>query len=529
MFNTLRLPVFGLGLAAFMASLVVAPTVVSAQTPALTTIRDTIYRADGRPFNGILLIQWRNFQAPVNANIGAQATTVRVVNGSLFTRLAPTTSTNGAYYHVRYNSDGQFQFSEIWAVNSSATPLRLNQIRASLLPGGAVVGGDSGGVIVGDIPGAIPGFVDGEFISGIFNGTNPNFTLTSAPNPATSLKLFRNGLLLTPGVDFNLTDNAITFLTGAIPASGDLVEAYYRIGGTTGGPVSTGLTTGSVPFIGTGGVLTENNNLLVWNNVSRRFSIGNNIARSTLNVFDNSPAAVTELTVRAGGAQGSVPMQTWISNAGEAVAWVNADGGFNVRRVLANSSSLRPGMSDAGTATDPIPGALANGDMWFNSAGGARKTYEASQIHTAPQVICSAVGTSTSSTGLTNLGTCAVPAALLMPGDRFEIRADLLRTGTTEGEIELAVGLNTLGTTAFPTGSDVVARKAEFGWTSTVVAYQSQSIHNATGLVVSAGHFNTTSGQAQTIYVRARLTSTSSDVISLPNFTVVRYPAQTNP
>ena len=115
-------PTFVLG--ALLASFL--PSASMAQAPALTTVRDTIYRADGQPFNGILLIQWRNFQAPPNSNIGTQAATVRVVNGNFNTRLAPTTGTAGAYYHVRYNSDGQFQFTEIWAVSPSATPLRFS-------------------------------------------------------------------------------------------------------------------------------------------------------------------------------------------------------------------------------------------------------------------------------------------------------------------------------------------------------------------------------------------------------------------
>ena len=525
MFSGIR-PIFVLGVLFGLLT----PFTGLAQAPSLTTIRDTIYRADGQPFTGILLIQWRNFQAPPNANIGIQASTVRVVNGLLATKLAPTAGTPGAYYHVRYNSDGQFQFTEIWAVAPSTTPLRLSQVRASLLPGGVVVGGGGGGVIVGDNTAVVPGFVDGETPTGTLNGTNATFALANAPSPASSLTLFRNGLLLTAGVDFNLSGSTITFLGGAIPQSGDLLEAFYRMGGTpgSGGALNTGLTTGSVPFIGTGGVLTENNNSLVWNNLSRRLSVGNSISRSTLNVFDPMNGAITELTVRAGNGQGSVPMQTWISNAGEAVAWVNADGGFNVRRVLANSSSLRPGMSDAGTPTDPITAALANGDTWFNNGGNARKTYEAAQIHTSPQIICSATGGSTSSTGLTNLGTCTIPAALLQPGDRFELRANFARTGSTAGEIEVAVGLQSLGVQPFATGGNNLAYSASLGWSSTA-AWSSEQIHSTAGLSVAAGQFTGPQGSAQTVYFRARLTAVAAEAVSLPSFAVVRHPAQVNP
>ena len=107
--------------------------------PPLTTIRDTVFRADGKPYNGLVLIEWKTFQASNNANIGAQGYTLNVVNGNLVVRLTPTTTANNAYYLVRYNSDGQFQFSEIWSVPPSSAALRLRDIRATLLPGGILV------------------------------------------------------------------------------------------------------------------------------------------------------------------------------------------------------------------------------------------------------------------------------------------------------------------------------------------------------------------------------------------------------
>jgi len=61
------------------------------------------------------------------------------------------------------------------------------------------------------------------------DGSNANFTLANTPNPASSLALFRNGLLLAQGLDYTLSGNAISFQTADIPQPGDIVQASYRV------------------------------------------------------------------------------------------------------------------------------------------------------------------------------------------------------------------------------------------------------------------------------------------------------------
>jgi len=76
-------------------------------------------------------------------------------------------------------------------------------------------------------------YVDAEIPSGTLNGTNATFALSQAPTPATSLSLYRNGLVQTAGVDYNLSGATITFVTGAIPQTNDVLLAYYRVSGST--------------------------------------------------------------------------------------------------------------------------------------------------------------------------------------------------------------------------------------------------------------------------------------------------------
>jgi hypothetical protein len=560
-----------------------------AQQPPLTTIRDTVYRADGTPYNGLALIEWKTFQASNNANIGTQGTTVQIVNGNLYVRLTPTTTANNAYYLVRYNSNGQFQFSEIWSVPASSAALRLRDIRATLLPGGILTGGGSGGAVVGEISGggAIPGFGDAEMPAGAINGVNPIFVLSTAPSPAASLALFRNGLLQTAGSDYTLNGPTITFNSWSIPQIDDVLEAYYRTAATgstsnhallgtlhndttPGNPTRgglivgqgntptwtqlplgqagrcltsngadavwnaclyTGLAPGSIPFVDSVGNLTQNTSTLVYNNLNRKFSIGNNTPRATLNVHDASSAGTTELTVRAGISQGSVPMQTWISNAGQSLAFVNADGGFNVRRLLTNSSNIRPGFSDAGTANDPTPSFLSDGDLWFNTGSRARKTFESGQTHSMVQVICSSAGSTTTVTSFTELGTCSLPAGLLFTGDRLQIEATYMHTGgSVTAELDVLAGSATLAGRAVSAGDDVYTLNLSVGFGTDMAAWSAQTTGVASGTNVSVGQTAFTSGNAfGPLKLRSRLVTAGADSMRLINYTVRRIPQQSNP
>jgi hypothetical protein len=73
------------------------------------------------------------------------------------------------------------------------------------------------------------GFVDAETPSGTIDGVNNSYTLAQAPNPASSLDVFRNGMRMAVGVDYTLSGNAITFVA-VVPQIGDVLLCSYRIG-----------------------------------------------------------------------------------------------------------------------------------------------------------------------------------------------------------------------------------------------------------------------------------------------------------
>jgi hypothetical protein len=250
--------------------------------PPLTTIQDVLYKADGTRFNGTLTISWTSFEAIDRSAILQQTTTVTVANGNLQVQLVPTTTaTPAAFYTVVYHSDGRIQFQETWAVPSSVQSLRVRDVRIPT-PGAATAGNVTATQVQeSDIPGLIsdlgarplkgpayssgrvafvnpsgametvtgsptdcvrvdgssgpcggvpPNFVDNDSPAGIVDGANLDFTLTGVPSPASSLAIYRNGVLQKVAQDFTLSGNHLSFAANP-PQPGDTLLASYRLAG----------------------------------------------------------------------------------------------------------------------------------------------------------------------------------------------------------------------------------------------------------------------------------------------------------
>ena len=74
------------------------------------------------------------------------------------------------------------------------------------------------------------GFVDNQTPGGTINGMNLAFTLTSTPTPVSSLRLYKNGILLMQNADYTISGATITFLNTSItPTYGDSLVSFYRV------------------------------------------------------------------------------------------------------------------------------------------------------------------------------------------------------------------------------------------------------------------------------------------------------------
>jgi hypothetical protein len=70
-------------------------------------------------------------------------------------------------------------------------------------------------------------FSDEEVPGGTVNGVNAVFTLANTPI-VPSLKVYRNGVRMKNGTDYNLSGQTITFVAGEIPQDTDILVVDYR-------------------------------------------------------------------------------------------------------------------------------------------------------------------------------------------------------------------------------------------------------------------------------------------------------------
>ena len=443
---------FGCKVAVFFLS----AAAINAQPP-LTTIQDTIYKADGTLMNATAVITWNSFEASDTSDIGTQSTSVSVVNGNIYVQLVPnTTAVPSNPYLVTYTSDGMTQFQETWMVPPSTSPLRIRDVRVSSSPvsGSAPITG-SGGVanpvtessvtgLVSDLaarplkgstytigrvaivdtngaissvsgsfndcvyvngtsgpcfdPTQLPTYSDSETPAGVVDGSNASFALKTAPVPTPSLMLSRNGLIQKQGFDYTISGSVVQFSNGATPQPGDTLIAWYR-------------------------------------------------------------APSTQAAQQSG--QTTVPVT-------------------------------------------------------LNTA--------------IPQVICSSIGTQTSSAALTSLGSCTVPANFLAAGDRLEVKFLYQHTGSGTGfTFGLTWGGSTIMQRVGATADAFLSGHAEASITAGPALFNTESY--GTVLPFQTAFVTSPVSNISPIQLnfQGALTSATTDSINLANFSVVRYPATTNP
>jgi len=120
------------------ASLVwtIGPGVQVAQAqggPATTQVKDTVYRADGSPAEGVLLISWGGFTTADGKPVAAGNTSATIgANGALSVNLVPNVGAApaNAYYQVVYQLNDNSVHTEYWVVPAES-PAKLAQVRAT--------------------------------------------------------------------------------------------------------------------------------------------------------------------------------------------------------------------------------------------------------------------------------------------------------------------------------------------------------------------------------------------------------------
>jgi len=109
------------------------PTATIAQGPALTTISDTVYRADGTPASGTALISWPSFQTASGNVVAAGTQSIAIGPGGAFVaQLTPNVGAApvGTYYVVVYQLDDGTVRTEYWSVPTTS-PVTISEVRTT--------------------------------------------------------------------------------------------------------------------------------------------------------------------------------------------------------------------------------------------------------------------------------------------------------------------------------------------------------------------------------------------------------------
>src|SRR5437879_6151332 len=119
-----------------LISVLVMALNVHASGPAMTTISDVVYRANGLTATGTVVITWQGFTTADSKAVAAGELSVSVGTGGVLTvALAPHegATPGGTYYKVVYKLSDRTTSTEYWVV-PSASPTTIAAIRARVVP-----------------------------------------------------------------------------------------------------------------------------------------------------------------------------------------------------------------------------------------------------------------------------------------------------------------------------------------------------------------------------------------------------------
>jgi hypothetical protein len=150
----------------------------------------------------------------------------------------------------------------------------------------------------------------------------------------------------------------------------------------------------------------------------------------------------------------------------------------------------------------------------------------APQGPSAPQILCSGMGAATSSTTLSSLGTCTIPAGTLQPGDRVKISFDFSHEGSLTGFTYAVNWGNTALVKRNGAVSDAfISGWAEAGANASACQLSVQSWGTVLGFGVGVLNAYDSLSYPIVLAFQGQMAATTTDTVTLRNFSVVRYPA----
>ena len=113
-----------------------AAQATSGSTIATTQVTDTIYRADGTPASGTVIVSWQAFTTASGQAVPSGSTSATITGGALSVQLVPNAGSTpmGTYYTAVYHLDDGSVSREFWVVPVSQFPVLVSAIRSTVLP-----------------------------------------------------------------------------------------------------------------------------------------------------------------------------------------------------------------------------------------------------------------------------------------------------------------------------------------------------------------------------------------------------------
>jgi hypothetical protein len=170
-----------------------------------------------------------------------------------------------------------------------------------------------------------------------------------------------------------------------------------------------------------------------------------------------------------------------------------------------------------GTAPQPRDTLLAS----YRLTGGADT---APQLYPNPQVLCSGLGGAVSTSTLSSIGACTVPAGFLAAGDRVEIHFDLEHQGALGGfTFELHWGATTVLSRNGSPVDALLSGRAAAALTSQGAQVSHHSWGTSLPFTAGIGTAPDDYNAGLTVDFQAKVAQTG-EIVTLKNFTVVRLP-----
>ena len=120
----------------WVLAIVLSSAIAQAGPPAMTTVTDVVYRADGTPAAGTLIISWPAFSTADGKAVASGNLTVPIgAGGAVSLGLAPNSGAipSGTYYKVVYQLSDDTSSTEYWTVPLTS-PTTISAIRAVIVP-----------------------------------------------------------------------------------------------------------------------------------------------------------------------------------------------------------------------------------------------------------------------------------------------------------------------------------------------------------------------------------------------------------